>query len=47
MERGEKDNAGNLPSSIPEIAMSYGPLCQTRGMKLLRLRVTFDHGLSP
>jgi hypothetical protein len=26
---------------------SYGPLCQTRGMKLLRLSVTFDHWLSP
>ena len=34
-------------SSLPEIAMSYGPLCQTRGMKLLRQRVTFDHWLSP
>ena len=29
-------------SSLPEIAMSYGPSCQTCGMKLLRLRVTFD-----
>ena len=29
-------------SSLPEIAMSYGPSCQTRGMKLLHLRVTFD-----
>jgi len=23
--------------------LSYGPLCQTRGMKLLRRSVTFDH----
>jgi hypothetical protein len=30
-------------SSRPEIAMSYRPLCQTRGIKLLCLRVTFDH----
>jgi len=29
-------------SSLPEIVMSYGTLCQTGGMKLLRLRVTFD-----
>jgi hypothetical protein len=28
---------------LPEIAISYGPLCQTRWMKLLRLNVTFDH----
>ena len=28
--------------SLPKIAMSYGPACQKRGMKLLRLRVTFD-----
>jgi len=32
-----------LETSLPETAMSYGPLCQTRGMKLLRLSVTFDH----
>jgi hypothetical protein len=30
-------------SSLPQIAMSYGPFCQARGMKLLRLSVTFDH----
>ena len=34
-------------STLPETAMSYGPLCLTRGMKLLRLRGTFDHWLSP
>jgi hypothetical protein len=34
-------------SSLPETVMTYGPLCQTRGMKLLRLSVTFDHWLSP
>jgi len=33
-------------SSRPEIAMSYRPLCQTRGINLLCLRVTFDHWLS-
>ena len=31
------------PVPLPERAMSYGPLCQTRGMKLLHLRHTFDH----
>jgi hypothetical protein len=30
-------------SSLSEITMSYGPLCLKRGMKLLRLSVTFDH----
>jgi len=30
-------------SSLPEITLSYGLLCQTRGMKLPCLRVTFDH----
>ena len=30
-------------SSLPETAMSCGSLCQTSGMKLLRLSVTFDH----
>ena len=30
-------------SSHSELAMSYGPLCQTRGIKLLRPSVTFDH----
>jgi len=34
-------------SSLPETAMSYGPLCQMREMKLLCLRVTFNHRLSP
>ena len=34
-------------SSLPEITMSYGPLCQTRGMKLVRLPVTFDQWLTP
>ena len=34
-------------SPFQEIAMSYGPLCQTREVKLLRLRVTFDKRLSP
>ena len=34
-------------SSLPEVAMSYGPLYHTRGMKFLRLRVTFDPWLSP
>jgi hypothetical protein len=34
-------------SSLPEITMSYGPLCQTRVMKLLRLSVTVSHWLSP
>jgi len=34
-------------SSLPEIVMSYGPLCQTHGMKLLCLSVTFHHWLSP
>ena len=34
-------------SSLPEIVMSYGPLCQARGMKLLHLRITFDQWLSP
>ena len=34
-------------SSLPERAMSCGHLCQTRGMKLLRLNVTFDRRLSP
>jgi hypothetical protein len=29
--------------SLSEIAMSYGPLCQMLGMKLLRLSITFDH----
>ena len=33
-------------SSLPEIAMSYVPFCKTRGMKLLRLCITFDHWLS-
>ena len=36
-----------VPSSLLQIAMSYGPVCQTDGMKLLHLRVTFDHWLSP
>ena len=35
------------PVPLPEIAMSYGSLCQTRGMKLLRFNVMFDHWLSP
>jgi hypothetical protein len=30
-------------TSHPKIAMSYGPLCQTRGTKLLHLSITFDH----
>jgi hypothetical protein len=30
-----------------ETVMSCEPLCQTRGMKLLHLSVTFDHWLSP
>jgi len=34
-------------SSLPEIAMSCGPLCQKHGMKLLCLSVTFDHWLTP
>ena len=34
-------------SSVPERAMSYGPLYQTRVMKLLRLSLTFGHRLSP
>jgi hypothetical protein len=34
-------------SALPEIAMSYGPLCQMRGIKLLHLSVTFDHWLIP
>jgi len=34
-------------SSFQEIVMSYGHLCQTLGMKLLCLSVTFDHWLSP
>ena len=29
-------------SSLPETVMSYGPLCQTSVMKLLRLHVIFD-----
>ena len=48
VEWGEKDNARKPGlSSLPETAMSYAPLCQTRGMKLLRLSVTFNHWLSP
>jgi len=35
------------PVSLPQTSMYYGPSCETRGMKLLRLRVTFDHWLSP
>jgi hypothetical protein len=38
VEWGEKDNAGNL---------TCPPLCQTRGMKVLLLSVTFDRWLSP
>ena len=34
-------------SSLPETAMDYGLLCHTRGMKLLRLRVTFHQWLRP
>jgi len=30
-------------SPPPETAMSFGPLCQMCGMKLLHLRVTFGH----
>jgi hypothetical protein len=30
-------------SSLPETAMSYGPLCQMRGMKLHHLSGTVDH----
>jgi len=34
-------------SSFPETVMSYEPLCETCGMNLLCLCVTFDHWLSP
>jgi hypothetical protein len=43
--RGQCRKPG-LPS-LPEIAMNYDPMCQTREMKLLRLGVTFHHWLSP
>jgi len=32
---------------LPDIAKAYGQLCQTYGMKLLRLSVTFDQRMSP
>jgi hypothetical protein len=34
-------------SSLPEIVMRYGPICQKLRMKLLRHSITFDHRLSP
>ena len=34
-------------SCLPEIAMSFGSLCHTPGVKLLRLSVTFNHWMSP
>jgi hypothetical protein len=34
---------GTLQETWPEMLISYGRLCQTRGIKLLRLNVTFDH----